>query len=62
MVFVKPGSIALKEAVFRTVPFTLDIDWIIELGRGDDGQEAWLQHSVDELLACCRDGGFLCRG
>ena len=37
------GAVALNETIFGAVPFSQDIDGIVELRRPDSGQEAGLQ-------------------
>ena len=57
-VFGEARSVALQEAIFSSVPFPLNVDWVIEGGRGDDRQELRLQDGVDKRLACRRDGSL----
>lgn len=61
-VFGEAGSIALKEPVFLTVPFALNVDRVVELAWGDDGQEPGFQNGVDESLTFGRDGRFFSGG
>jgi hypothetical protein len=56
------GAVALNEAIFGAVPFSQDIDGIVELRRPDRGQESRLQEVVDQLLAGGRHRQFVCRG
>lgn len=56
------GAIALNEAIFGTVPFSQDVDGVVELRRPDSGQETGLQEVVDQLLAGGRHRRVICRG
>jgi hypothetical protein len=56
------GPAAGDEAVYVAVPLPADGDRIIELGGADLGQNVWLEHISDELLACAGDDRFLARG
>jgi len=42
-------SVALQEAIFASVPFSLNVDRVIIGGRGDDRQELRLQDGVDKV-------------
>jgi hypothetical protein len=42
------GSISLDEPIAVPVPFTEDIDWVVELSGADCRQESRLQHLVDK--------------
>jgi len=48
----KARAVALQEAIFVAVPFSLDVDGIIERGLHDDREEARFQDGVDKGLAC----------
>jgi len=50
-VFREAGSVALDEAIARTVPSAPDIDAVVERGGDDGRQEPRLQNLVDEPLA-----------
>ena len=54
----KARAVTLHEAVFAPVPFSLNIDRVVELRRRDGRQEARLQDRVDKRLAGGADGGF----
>src|ERR1700682_1086389 len=52
------GSIALDEPIAVSMPFTEDIDWVVELSWADCRQESRLAHPVDKPLTCDRDDGL----
>ncbi len=44
-------TVALDEAVLSAAPFAQDIDWVVELGRLDLGQEPGLHEVGDQVFA-----------
>jgi len=56
------GAVTLDEPISGAVPFSLDVDGIVELRGPDGGQEAGLQEVVDQLLTGGRHRRFICRG
>ena len=57
-IVVEAGAVALQEAVFAAVPFSLDIDRVVERRHINVRQKARLQDGVDECLTGISDGSF----
>ena len=55
------GAVALNEPIFGAVPFSQDVDGVVELRWPDNGQEAGLQEVVDQLPARGRRRRFIFR-
>src|SRR5450631_1646569 len=53
------GSISLDEPIAVPMPFSEDIDWVVELSRADCRQESRFQHLVDKPLTFGRGDDLL---
>jgi len=59
-VFGEAGTVTLDKAVSCAMPLAEDIDWIVEFGWTNHGQEAGLWELVDKALTGGRDGHLFC--